>query len=218
MKFRPVLLTLMAAAVMPALSAQKNTDGGATEIMRQLSAKYQTFRSMNFQYTLKIGQDNKTQETYQGTLTVAGDKYNNHAGNGTTLICDGQSLWNYDSENNEVAVYEYDGEDSYSLFSPQKFLADWEKMFRAKLIRDEYVKGRQNTLIDMTPKTAQSYYKVRLFVDRAAQQVLQAVVYDKNSMTYTFCIEQFRADVKADPSLFVFDASKHPGIEVVDMR
>ena len=88
----------------------QNTDGGAIELMKKVSAKYQAFTSMQFHYTLKATKDGKTLSTSQGDFALKGDKYRTTF-NGQTFYCDGQSMWNYQKATNEVSIYEYDAED-----------------------------------------------------------------------------------------------------------
>ena len=44
------------------------------------------------------------------------------------------------------------------------------------------------------------------------------MVYEKDNTIYTYNIEQFKSDIPLDDKLFVFDKTKHPGVEVNDMR
>ena len=73
-------------------------------------------------------------------------------------------------------------------------------------------------LIDLTPKTTQSYYRIRLFINKANNQILRIALYDKDNTIYTYHIEQFKSNVTLADSYFVFDKSKYPGVEVNDMR
>lgn len=195
----------------------QNTDGGATELLKKVSAKYQAFTSMQFHYTLKATKDGKTLSTSQGDFALKGDKYRTTF-NGQTFYCDGKSMWNYQKATNEVSIYEYDAEDDENLMNPQKILKNWDKQFRAKYIRDEFNNNISTALIDLTPKTMQSYYRIRLFVNKANNQILRIALYDKDNTIYTYHIEQFKPNVTLADSYFVFDKSKYPGIEVNDMR
>ena len=195
----------------------QNTDGGATELLKKVSAKYQAFTSMQFHYTLKATKDGKNLSTSQGDFALKGDKYRTTF-NGQTFYCDGKSMWNYQKATNEVSIYEYDAEDDENLMNPQKILKNWDKQFRAKYIRDEFNNNISTALIDLTPKTTQSYYRIRLFINKANNQILRIALYDKDNTIYTYHIEQFKSNVTLADSYFVFDKSKYPGVEVNDMR
>lgn len=213
---RTFVFTLILSLVIFTSQAQ-NTDGGATELLKKVSAKYQTFTSMQFHYTLKISKESKIIRTMQGDFALKGNKYHTTY-NGQTFYCDGHSIWNYQKSTNEVSIYEYDPDDDENLMNPQKLLKNWDKQFRAKFIRDEFINNVSNAIIDLTPKTSQSYYRIRIYINKGNNQILRIAVYEKDNTLYSYYIEQFKSNVTLSDSYFVFDKSKYPGVEVNDMR
>ncbi len=215
---KPVILivTLLCSLLAFSASAQ-NTDGGATELLKKVSDKYQSYSSMQFRYTLKATKDNKTLHTITGDFAIKGSKYRTGF-NGQDFFCDGTTIWNYQKETNEVSIYDYDPEDDDNMMNPQRILKNWYAHFRAKYIRDEYVGGKSVALIDLTPKTAQSYYRIRLHVDKSGNRIVRISVYDKDNTVYAYYIEQFKANVTLSDGYFVFDKSTYPNVEVNDMR
>lgn len=213
---RRIILSIAALLILISGYPQ-NTDGGASELLKKVSSKYQGFTSMQFHYTLKTTKDGKTLSTSQGDFALKGNKYRTTF-NGQTFFCDGESIWNYQKATNEVSIYEYDAEDDENMMNPQKILKNWDKQFRAKYIRDEFNNNISTALIDLTPKTTQSYYRIRLFINKANNQILRIALYDKDNTIYTYHIEQFKSNVTLADSYFVFDKSKYPGVEVNDMR
>ena len=212
-KFFTVILCLLFAV---AGSAQ-NVDGGATELMKKVSAKYQAYTSMQFHYTLKVTKDSKTLNTYQGDFALKGNKYR-MTYNGQTYFCNGVTSWNYQKSTNEVSIYEYDPEDDDNMMNPQRIMKNWDKHFRAKYIRDENINNVSMALVDLTPKVSQSYYRIRLYINKGNNNIVRIALYEKDNTTYTYYIEQFKSNVTLSDSYFVFDKSKYPGVEVNDMR
>lgn len=213
---RRFFLTITAFFVVLSGFAQ-NTDGGAIELLKKVSAKYQAYTSMQFHYTLKTTKDGKTLSTTQGDFALKGNKYRTTFSD-QTYFSDGTSIWNYQKSSNEVSVYEYDPNDGENMMNPKMILKNWEKQFRAKYIRDEFNNNISTALIDLTPKTTQSYYRIRLYINKANNQILRIALYEKDNTTYTYHIEQFKTNVTLADSYFVFDKSKYPGVEVNDMR
>lgn len=213
---RRILLAIAAFFITFSCLAQ-NTDGGANEMLKKVSAKYQAYSSMQFHYTLKTTKDGKTLSTTQGDFALKGNKYRTTFKD-QTYFCDGTSIWNYQKSSNEVSVYEYDPSDDENMMNPQIILKNWEKQFRAKYIHDEFNNNISTALIDLTPKTTQSYYRIRLYINKANNQILRIALYDKDNTIYTYHIEQFKTNVTLADSYFVFDKSKYPGVEVNDMR
>lgn len=216
MNIRKIVSFIIITGLISMAFAQ-NTDGGASELLKKVSAKYQTYTSMQFHYTLKTTKENKTLSTSQGDFALKGDKYRTTFG-GQTFFCDGKNIWNYQKSTNEVSIYEYDAEDDENMMNPQKILKNWDKQFRAKYIRDEFNNNVSTALVDLTPKTSQSYYRIRLFINKTTNQIMRIAMYDKDNTIYTYYIEQFKPNVTLADSYFIFDKSKYPGVEVNDMR
>lgn len=198
------------------VSAQ-NVDGGATKFLEDVSAQYQKYATMQFQYTLKITQEQKSQGDARGEVAIKGNKYR-ATYRETEYLCDGTSVWNYDKSVNEVTVYEYDPDAENDLLNPQRMLSDWKVHFRAKYIRDEFVRNLSVALVDLTPKVRRTYYKIRLFIDNVNKRIVRMAMYDRNNTIYTLYIEQFKVNKPLADSSFVFDVPGHPGVEVNDMR
>jgi len=215
-KMRKIAVLMMMAVMAVAASAQ-NVDGGANDLMKKVSQQYQKYSSMQFHYTLKTTKDDKTLGVSQGDFCLKGSKYKTNFA-GVQYFCDGVSIWSYDKSANEVSIYEYDPDDDQNLMNPQRILKDWSAQFRAKFIRDEFQNNVQYSIVDLTPKTAQSYYRIRVYIVKTSLKIAKIAVYEKDNTIYTYSIEQFKSDIPLDDKIFVFDKSKYPGVEVNDMR
>lgn len=208
---------LMIMAMMVVAASAQNVDGGANELMKKVSLQYQKYGTMQFHYTLKTTKDEKTLDVKQGDVYIKGSKYKTNYGD-QQYFCDGASVWNYDKASNEVSIYEYDPEDDQNLLNPQRILKDWSTHFRAKFIRDEFQNNVQYSIVDLTPKTAQSFYRIRVFIVKTSLKIAKVSMYEKDNTIYNYNIEQFKNDIPLDDKLFVFDKNKYPGVEVNDMR
>ena len=214
MKKFAVLMMISVLAV--AVNAQ-NVDGGANDLLKKVSLQYQKYNTMQFHYTLKTTKDDKTLGVSEGDFYLKGSKYKTTFA-GQQFFCDGTSIWSYDKGTNEVSIYEYDPDDDQNLMNPQRILKDWSTHFRAKFIRDEFTNNVQYSIVDLTPKTAQSYYRIRVYIVKTSLKIAKIAVYEKDNTVYTYSIEQFKSDIPLDDKLFVFDKTKYPGVEVNDMR
>ena len=157
------LITIILALMTVGAATAQNVDGGANDLMKKVSLQYQKYNTMQFHYTLKTTKDDKTLGVSEGDFYLKGSKYKTTF-SGVQYFCDGTSIWSYDKEANEVSVYEYDPEDDQNLMNPQRILKDWASHFRAKFIRDEFQNNVQYSIVDLTPKTAQSYYRIRVYI------------------------------------------------------
>lgn len=210
---RVALFILMLTVV--GASAQ-TTDGGATKIMQDLAAKYKTFSTMQIDYTYKVESNKKITSSFTGKAYIKGNKYY-ITFNNQYFFCDGTTMWDYQKSTNEVSVYTYEESDDDAL-NPAKMLKNWQKDFTAKLIREDMENNRPVQVIDLTPKKGQSYYKIRIIVDKAKKEITHTLIYEKNNTTYHYYFDKFATNVTIADSTFVFDKNKYPKVEVNDMR
>ena len=205
-----------------ALSAQTGSttaghiDHGATKILDEISVKYGAYTTVKISYTYKAEKEDKVLDTKKGTMNVKGNQYYFTFGEQETF-CDGVNIWNYQKNSNEISIFEYDAEDDMML-NPTKMLQGWKKNYRAKTIREEFENGKNLVLIDITPIKSQSYYRIRLFVEKGKQNVIRFTVYEKDNTLYTYYFDKFTPDVPIEDSQFKLDPAKYPGAEINDMR
>ena len=196
--------------------AAQDTDGGATPILQSLAKKYQALTSMSIDYTYKAVKDKKTIATLTGKVSIKGKKYL-MTFDDQTFYCDGVTMWNYQKSSNEVSIYTYDESDD-DVLNPAKMLGNWQKDFTAKFIREELETGKSLQIIDLTPKKGQSYYKIRLFIDKNKNEIIRCAVYEKDNTIYTYYFDKFVSNIPLNDSMFAFNAYMYPGVQTNDMR
>lgn len=210
-------LSLIIVAILSvfALSAQ-DVDGGATPILKKLASKYAAYSTMKIDYTYKCEKSGKVLDNKSGMMTVKGDKYTFVFGNQTSF-CNGKILWNYQKDVNEVSIFEYIEEED-NLLNPAKVLSDWDKEYRAKFIREDTENNTVVQIIDLMPLKSSSFYKIRLIINKAKQEIISLTAYEKDNTTYSYHIDKLVVNTSIDDATFVFDPSKYPGVDVNDMR
>lgn len=208
-----VILIMLSLTV---VGVAQKTDGGANAIMQELDTKYKGFTTMKINYTYKAEKEKKTLSALSGVALIKGDKYY-ITFDDQVFYCDGTTMWNYQKSTNEVSIYDYEESDDDAL-NPAKMLATWSKEFNAKFIREDNEKNKTVQIIDLTPKNGQSYYKIRIVVDKAKKEIIRTSIYEKDNTIYTYYFDTFTTNTALDDSNFKFNASKFPGVEVNDMR
>lgn len=128
------------------------------------------------------------------------------------VICDGKTVWQWNKTAREVAVTNMSTDD-VDLMNPARLLKNYDKSFRAKYIRtDDGV-----ALVDLQPRSARSFHKIRLFMNEKSGQLQRMEVHKYDSSREVYEITEFkRASTPA--SKFTFDPSQHAGVEIIDMR
>jgi outer membrane lipoprotein-sorting protein len=198
---------------------QAQTDVKAKTILAGVSKKYKSYSAVkaDFSFTFYSPQA-KVNETSNGTLYVkaAVNKYKVIMTD-KEIISDGKNQWTYLKEDKEVQVNKIDN--SEDDINPAKIFTMYEKGFKYIFTGESKIGSKVYQNIDLAPLDAKkSFFKIKLSIDKAAMQLSNVVIYDKNGSKYTYHVKAFVPNVKIPESTFSFDAKKFPGVEVVDLR
>ena len=195
------------------------TDPKAKAILAEVSKKYRSYDVVKSDFTFTLdNKQAKVKETQSGTLYVKAksNKYKVAMTN-QELISDGKVQWTYLKQDKEVQVSNVDA--SSEALNPAKIFTIYEKGFKYVYTGEKKVGAKTYQMIDLSPTDLKkSVFKVRLTVDKAAKQISNIVVFEKNGNTYTYNVKTFSPNVKVPESTFAFDSRKYPGVEVVDLR
>jgi outer membrane lipoprotein-sorting protein len=189
----------------------------AKEILNKVSAKYKGYKTVkaDFKYTLEI-QAQKFKEEQKGTLYLKGGKFRLDMGN-QTVISDGKTMWTYLKESNEVQINNFD---SKALgINPAEIFTMYEKGFLYAYMGDQTVNGKSCYAIELTPTDKkQTYFKIKMYVDKKTNNIVQSKIMEKNGNIYTYDITTFTPNVELAETFFTFDKTKYPKVSVVDLR
>jgi len=191
-------------------------DQKALTLLNEVSAKAKSSKTIkaDFSYTMENKQA-KINETKKGTLLVSGDKYKLTAA-GQTVICNGKTVWTYLKESNEVQVNNL--EDKDEALTPSKLLTSYSKNYKATIIKDKANTNPNAVSMELIPNVQKNFTKAILTVDNIKKQVLSFKLFDKSGNIFTYKVTNYLVNVPSVPSDFTFDASKYPGVDVIDMR
>jgi outer membrane lipoprotein-sorting protein len=195
---------------------QVNTDQGATKIMDEVIAKYNTFSNMTIDFTFKSEKNKAVLYTSKGKLIIKGEKYHATFDN-QIFACDSILVWNYQKEGNEVSLFEFDENDK-PIFHPTKFIANWKNEFTAKFIREEFKNNKTLVIIDLTPKKGASYYKIRIFIDKSKNEITQTQIFEKDNTIYSYIITSMITNSTVSDQIFKFNKTNFPNVQINDMR
>lgn len=210
---------LIALLIGSTISVKAQSEPKAKAILAEVSKKYKGYDVIKSTFTFSVDNPQaKLKESQSGTLYVR-SKANKYKVvlEDQELISDGKNQWTYLKADKEVQLSEVDN--SSDALNPAKIFSIYEKGFKPLYINDSKVNGRVYHNIELTPVDAKkSFFKIKLQVDKVNKQIMNAVIFDKNGNRYTYAIKTFTPNVKVPESTFAFDARKHPGVEVVDLR
>lgn len=194
-----------------------SNDPDAKKILDQVSNKIKSYKSIQATFTLRI-EDAKgnVQATKKGTLSTKGDKYRVSI-TGQEIFCDGKNVWTYDKSANEVTITKYDP--SMNTMTPQKLLSNfYDKDFLYKLNGEQKMGNKLVQEIEMTPvDKTKNFHKIYLYVDKATKTIYSGKMLDKGGNRYLYTINTLNGKAAVSDAAFVFDKTKYPGVEIVDL-
>ncbi|HVY75113.1 MAG TPA: outer membrane lipoprotein carrier protein LolA [Puia sp.] len=219
---KSVLVLLTGIIFSISSTAQNNTlgqnDPAAKRILDQASAKIKGYKAVQANFTLEVQDaDGSSEGTKKGVLLMKGNKYKVDI-TGQQIYCDGVTIWTYDKSSNEVNITKVDP--SANTMSPQKLFTNfYDKDFLYKLNGEQKLKGRTVQEIELTPTDkTKNFHKIYLYVDKQTHMVSSGKLLDKNNNRYIYTINNLNSKPVITDASFVFDKTKYPNVEEVDLR
>jgi len=199
-------------------TAQAKNDPAAKAILDAVSTKFKTFTTVQAGFTYKVeNAAGKVMSTKKGTILMKGTKYRVSFG-GQEIFCNGTTIWNYDKAANEVTISKLDA--SSGMITPQKLFTNfYDKDFLYMLNGEKKLGGKTIQEIEMTPvDKSKPFHKVYLQVDKAAKTIYSTKVLENGGTRYSYTVSSMKTNAALADGQFVFDKSKYPGVEEIDLR
>lgn len=205
---------LLLATFMSAQSDQK-----AKSILDKLSVKTKAFKTIkaDFNYIL----ENKAEDfqaNQSGAIATKGHKYYLKIA-GQEIRSDGQTVWTYLKDANEVQISEVDNSNE-DMITPTTIFTMYEKGFKYEYIKQTTLDGSNVELIHIYPTVpgSKAYHTVKLYIDQDKMELVQAEIMGKEGDTYTYKIKSFQGNAELSDDLFTFNKNNYPGVIVNDLR
>jgi outer membrane lipoprotein-sorting protein len=210
-------ITLMiATALLISQAAVSQAKKTADEILKEVSDKTKSYSSIRIDFTYNMDNpQSKIHESESGWLLVKGDKYRLSIA-GQVIISDSKTMWTYIQDANEVQVNSVD--EDQNVFTPTKLLTSYSEKYKSKFISEEVKNGKTLQIIELKPIEEKNYTRVEVSIDKNLKQFVRIAVQDKSGNTFTYIVNEFKADVPYKDTDFNFSAKEFPGAEVIDMR
>lgn len=199
-------------------SAQVKNDPAAKAILDAVSAKFKTFSTVQATFSYKVENGaGKALSNKSGTIMLKGTKYRVSFG-GQEIFCNGTIVWNFDKAANEVTISKLDA--SSGMITPQKLFTNfYDNDFLYMLNGEKKLGSKTLQEIEMTPvDKSKPFHKVYVQVDKTAKTIYSTKVLENAGNRYTYTISTMKTNKPLADNLFVFDKTKYPGVEEVDLR
>ena len=220
-KILPLIILLILLNNLCAIAQSKDvgkSDPDAKKILDNVSAKFKSFKTVSAKFNLKIeNATGKVQGSKTGSVSLKGTKYHVSV-TGQEIFFDGNTISTYDKAANEVQVTKFDP--SANTITPQKLFTNfYDKDFLYKLNRETKSAGKTLQEVELTPiDKTKPFFKVLVYIDKRSQTITSTKVFEKNGNRYTYSVSSMKTNAPISDELFVFNNSKYPNVEVVDLR
>ena len=191
-------------------NSQGRLDENAVEALRKAEKKLQ---NVSGTVTLTI-LDSQKKQTARQLAKVQYRKGMYHLTmDNQEIYCDGTTIWQWNKDAKEIVINNMPPESDIDLLNPGRLIANHGKNFRAKYIRTD---DDGTAIIDMQPRSSQSYHKIRLFINEETGELRRIEVhkYDSGREIYEFSNLKYSL-LKGS---FTLNPALHPEAEVIDMR
>ena len=211
------ILTVNVFAQSGPMVTKKFNDPESSKILKDLETALNSYSSISIDFAFQSEKNDKITDEMQGSIKIKGSKYVLSTSM-QRVYCDGVTVWNYLPEQKEVNVSKYSEGDDSQMINPLYLVKNYAQQYKSNFIKEGLNKGVLEQMIDLTPLKASSLYRVRLVIDKNKKQIIRISIYEKDGTQYTYVVTKFQANQPIDDKSFVFDVSKHPDVEVIDMR
>ena len=200
--------------------ADAQVDEKAKGILDKMSAKYQNIPvyKTNFVYRL-TNKAEEIDEQFSGEIMVKGEKYVLLMSD-QEIYNDSETIWTYLKDANEVNV-DYYMPDEGDL-SPNNIYSAYKKGYRYKWNEIKKVGSRTLDVVEMQPENPKDpdkiFFKIILNIDQSDYTIHSWEMFDRAGNVFSYTISGFNPQFQADDDFFVFNESKYPDVEVVDLR
>ncbi|MBC8462194.1 MAG: outer membrane lipoprotein carrier protein LolA [Bacteroidales bacterium] len=194
--------------------AQK--DDKAATLLEEVSNKTKTYSSIKADFTYSM--DNKEariHESKTGNLLVSGEKYKVNVA-GQEVFCNGEKVWTYIGESNEVQINEMDTRKD--AITPTNILTSYHTNYKSRIIQDKDAADPNLEAIELIPYTQGNYEKVIVIIDKKMKQIKSFKIFDRNGNIFTYKVTRFQTNVPVKDADFIFHEEDYDNVEVIDMR
>ena len=197
----------------------ETSDPLATKILDKLKKKYDSFSTMEADFTLEMKLSGQDIEIQNGKIIQDGEMYLLSLSD-QEIYNNGKHVWVHLKSNKEVQLSNADFDEESEIMSPKDMLRVYESNEYIYDITDvKTVKGEKLTEIEFKPLDRDSeYIKMRISINRKDNMMKKIAIFARDGSRYTVSLDNIESNKTYDEKIFAFDKAAHPGVYVEDLR
>jgi outer membrane lipoprotein-sorting protein len=203
-----------------AIAAVAQQDPKAKQILDEVSKKTRSFETISAEFVFTMeNKEMDINEKNEGSIQLKGQKYKVELPDiGIKVFSDGETIWNYMEDGNQVTVSNIDDGGS-ELMDPSSVFTIYEKGFRAKYTGDKTVAGKKYHQIELFPDSEEyEVSKILLSVGSENKMIHSALLHGTDGNIYGIEVKKLDTGGELPDSYFSFNPKEYKDLEVIDFR
>lgn len=202
------------------LASAQDQDPKAKQILDDLSKLTKTYKTITTEVIFsQLGKDKKPSEKPQlWKVQVKGQKFRLEIP-GSTIVCDGKTVWNYNADAREVTIKTFDNESDEQ--NPAKIFTMYENGYKFKYDKEEKAGAAMCHVIDLYPAVKpekKKFHTAKLYIDKVKKQVVKLKMLMKDGTSQEYQVKSMKPNLEIADNNFVFDTKGLKADQISDER
>jgi len=202
------------------VSIGQDQDPKAKLILDDLSKNTKTFKTIlaEVAFTMYNKEKKAIEKPQVWKIQVKGQKFRLEIP-GTSIVCDGVTLWNYNKDAKEVTIKTFDPLSDEQ--NPSKIFTMYETGYKYTYDTEKKVGLVNCSVINLFPAIKpekKKFHTVKLSIDKIKKQMIQLIMLMKDGGTQVYDIKSLKTNSDLADKLFVFDTKGLKPDQINDER
>lgn len=202
------------------VSIGQDQDPKAKLILDDLSKNTKTYKTIlaEVAFTMYNKEKKAIEKPQIWKIQVKGQKFRLEIP-GTSIVCDGVTLWNYNKDAKEVTIKTFDPLSDEQ--NPSKIFTMYETGYKYTYDTEKKVGLVNCSVINLFPAIKpekKKFHTVKLSIDKLKKQMIQLIMLMKDGGTQVYDIKSLKTNSDLADKLFVFDTKGLKPDQINDER
>ncbi|UZD22050.1 outer membrane lipoprotein carrier protein LolA [Algoriphagus halophytocola] len=217
MKKITLLYTLLFALLI-SFQATAQKDPQAKTILDAMSQKFKDMNGFtaSFDYTYQDGTG--AGDVQSGEIAVKGEQYRLKLPD-QEIFNDSKTVWTFIQSDNYKEVTINDASQMEGELTPSNIYRLYESGYNYSLLGEKQYQGKKVQVVQLIAENNNApFEQVKLMIDSSNSNLLGWEMFDGQGGVFSYSFKNLKLNSNLPASHFAFDATKHPGIEIIDLR
>ncbi len=202
------------------IAVSQDQDPKAKLILDDLSKTNKTYKTIIAEvvFTMYNKEKKLIEKPQIWKIQVKGQKFRLEIP-GTSIVCDGVTLWNYNKDAKEVTIKTFDPISDEQ--NPSKIFNMYETGYKYTYDSEKKIGLVNCSVINLFPAIKpekKKFHTVKLSIDKIKKQMIQLIMLMKDGGTQVYDIKSLKTNSDLADKLFIFDTKGFKSDQINDER